>query len=256
MLPVLTQAINRQIILALGTTREALHFNEPPNFYPLAHINDDEKFEELDCFDYHSVDYYKELVKKKLKRLAKKKVKFVPTYRIGQLVMKKNTKYESSNELYPSPPFTGPYQIVKVDFRNVELKDLKSGELVQAYIEHIKPVSLKEFRLYLNEGTLMPKVVTRRATRKFTPILDDILNPFSLEEVLTLDDCIESDDEDQENKDEPDESEVDNVPENQIPESMCTLLSQKANDSLEKLYEKKNSKTVEFVKNSIFRLFK
>jgi hypothetical protein len=102
----------------------------------------------------------------------------------------------------------------------------------------------------------MPKVVTRRATRKFTPILDDILNPFSLEEVLTLDDCVESDDDDQENKDEPDESEVDSVSEDQIPESMCTLLSQKANDSLEKLYEKKNSKTVEFVKNSIFRLFK
>jgi hypothetical protein len=249
MLPILCQAINRQIILSLGTTRESLHFNEVPNFYPLAHLNESEEFEELDCFDYHSVDYYKELVKKKMKKLAKKKAKYVPKYRLNQLVMKRNANQDGTHELYPTP-FSGPFQIVKIDFRNVDLKDLKTGELAQVYIEHIKPVSLKEMRLCIRQGTLMPKVETRKVTRRFQPLLDDVLSAYNLNEVLTLED------EEEHGNVIQDVNEADVVPEEKDAENMCTVLSLKAHDSLEKLYEKRNTKPIEFVKNNFFSLFK
>jgi hypothetical protein len=87
LLPTITQSINRQIILALGITRESLHFNMPSSFYPLAHIDREVQSEMQDAFDTFNHDFYRRLVRERMKRIAQLNRAKVPQYSEGQIIL-------------------------------------------------------------------------------------------------------------------------------------------------------------------------
>ena len=150
--------------------------------------------------------------------------------------MLRDRKYDSTNELFPIP-FKGPYQILKLDARDVDLKELKTGDLAQTHIEFIRPISIAEFRLFLNEKLILQKVTTRRITRSAGSILDEVLlveNPCNPDAILTLE---KEDDSLEINVDkEPTEPEKPEDSEREL-ESMVSTFTKETKDSLENLHE-------------------
>jgi hypothetical protein len=89
-LPTVTQAVNRQIVLALGMSRESLHFNSPTEFYPLAHIAEEAQNDLQDAFNTFDQNFYKKLVDSRLKRQAYLNRGKIPIFWEGELVFLKN----------------------------------------------------------------------------------------------------------------------------------------------------------------------
>jgi hypothetical protein len=51
LLPTVTQALNRKIILSLGLSRDSLHYNRQSEFFPLAHLADADSTDLDSVFD-------------------------------------------------------------------------------------------------------------------------------------------------------------------------------------------------------------
>jgi hypothetical protein len=150
LLPTITQSFNRQIILALGITRESLHFNMPSSFYPLAHIDREVQSEMQDAFDTFNHDFYRRLVRERMKRISQLNRAKVPQYSEGQIVLVKSQIPEKSSLF--KIPYKGPYRIKNLGPRNVDLIDLESGREHTSYIEFLKPLSVREFKLILSKN--------------------------------------------------------------------------------------------------------
>ena len=150
--------------------------------------------------------------------------------------MLRERKYDSTKELFPIP-FKGPYQILKLEARDVDLKELKTGDLAQTHIEFIRPISIAEFRLFFNEKLILKRVTTKRVTRSAGSILDEFLfleNPLNPDAILASESKVDSLDEPKDT--EPTEPEE---PENSDKEleSMVSSFMKVTTDSLENLHK-------------------
>jgi hypothetical protein len=73
LLPTVTQALNRRVILSLGISREAIHFNSPSCYYPLAEMPaTDDADDDLDqLFDAINPNIYQKIKQTRANRLRK-----------------------------------------------------------------------------------------------------------------------------------------------------------------------------------------
>mgnify|MGYP003336302429 FL=1 len=185
LLPTITQSINRQIVLALGITRESLHFNMPSSFYPLAHLEKDVQSDLQDAFGTFHYDFYRRLVRERLKRISKLNRAKVPQYSEGQIVLVKSQIPEQSSLF--KIPYKGPYRIKKLGPRNVDLVDLESGKEHTSYVEFLKPLSVREFKLVLSKTwDLHFNHKKRIRNEKPELILDKPDDPYSLGEISQI----------------------------------------------------------------------
>jgi len=143
------------------------------------------------------------LVKKRLKNQAYLNKGKVPEYYEGQLVFVKSQIPGATSTF--KVPYKGPYQILKILERNVELVDLETGREHASHLEFLKPLSLKEFRLVLNKHWNLNNNLEKRIRKTgYSSILDAIDDPYSLESVMLLennDSSSDSDDEDPKDSD-------------------------------------------------------
>jgi dUTP pyrophosphatase len=177
-LPVVTQAVNRQVVLSLGMTRESLHFNSPTEFYPLAHIAGEAQSDLQDAFNTFDRNFYQKLVDSRLKRQAYLNRGKIPIFFEGQLVTVKNQDPTPGSTILKLP-YKGPFRVKQISHRNVTLIDLESGREVTSFYEFLKPLSLKEFRLFLSKGwDLHNNNEKRTRSMGSLPILDIPLGLF------------------------------------------------------------------------------
>jgi hypothetical protein len=78
-LPTVTQALNRKIILSLGLSRDSLHYDRHSEFFPLAHLADEESKNFESIFDSIALNAYDHIKRQRDKKL-KLKCGLVPTY--------------------------------------------------------------------------------------------------------------------------------------------------------------------------------
>ena len=140
LLPTVTQAVNRQLVLSLGLTRETLHFNMPSSYYPLADIDAECQKDFQDAFDIFHDDHFAKLVESRLRKKSKQNRVKVHVYFEGQLVMVKSQVPETGTSLF-KVPYKGPYRITKIEPRNIGLVELESGKEHTTHMEFLKPLS-------------------------------------------------------------------------------------------------------------------
>jgi Integrase zinc binding domain len=73
LLPTVTHALNRKIILSLGLSRDSLHYNRQSEFFPLAHLADANSTELDSVFDSLALNVYDRIKKQRDKRLKAKR---------------------------------------------------------------------------------------------------------------------------------------------------------------------------------------
>ena len=186
LLPTVTQAVNRQLVLSLGLTRETLHFNMPSSYYPLAHIDDECQNNFQDAFDIFHDDHFSRLVEKRLRKNSRQNRVKIPTYFEGQLVMVKSQVPETGTSLF-KVPYKGPFRITKIEPRNIDLVELESGKEHTAHMEFLKPLSLKEFRMVLHKNLLLHRNIEKRIRKtENIPVLDHVNDPYPLEQIFAL----------------------------------------------------------------------
>jgi RNase H-like domain found in reverse transcriptase/Reverse transcriptase (RNA-dependent DNA polymerase)/Integrase zinc binding domain len=152
LLPTVTQALNRRVILSLGISREALHYNSPSCYYPLAELpaQDNAEFDLL--FDAIHPNIYEKIKQSRAVRLAKSKKLKVPIFHANQIVFAIDQAPASAGiSSMLKLPTSGPYRIEKVDQRNVTLVDIENGKTFTSHVELIRPINLSEFKLLLSK---------------------------------------------------------------------------------------------------------
>jgi hypothetical protein len=153
LLPTVTQALNRRVILSLGISREAIHFNSPSCYYPLAEMPaTDDAVDDLDqLFDAINPNIYQKIKQTRANRLRKNTRK-VPVYYVNQLVFAVDHAPSSAGVTsILKLPTNGPFRITALDARNVTLIDIESGKTYQSHVNYIRPINLSEFKLILNK---------------------------------------------------------------------------------------------------------
>jgi hypothetical protein len=84
-------------------------------------------------------------------------------------------------------PYKGPYRIKNLGPRNVELIDLESGREHTSYIEFLKPLSVKEFKLILSKNWDLHFNHEKRIRNLQTEsILDKADDPYTLGEIFEI----------------------------------------------------------------------
>ncbi len=82
-------------------------------------------------------------------------------------------------------PQRGPFQILEIKERNVVLLDPETGQTVNTHLELIRPLNLKEFRLFLNKkwdlNTHHQKAIDKRSQ---PGIFDKPLHPIPVEQAM------------------------------------------------------------------------
>jgi hypothetical protein len=69
LLPTVTQALNRKIILSLGLSRDSLNYNRQTEFFPLAHLADDVSTDLDSIFNSLALNVYDHIKKQRDKRV-------------------------------------------------------------------------------------------------------------------------------------------------------------------------------------------
>lgn len=183
LLPTVTQAINRQIIQSLGTSREALHFNTPTLFYPLAEISSEDNKMFSEAFDSTDPDVYSFMKRQRDKYVSSSRKAKVPSFYINQIVFAVDqTPSTSGTTSILKLPTKGPYRITSIDARNVTLEDLETGKIYTSHVELLRPLDIKDFKLLLSKkwdlNTQVDKAAKVPVTRS---ILDTTLQPVPLQ---------------------------------------------------------------------------
>jgi hypothetical protein len=164
-------------------TREALHFNSPLEYYPLAHIAKEAQEDLQDAFNTFDRNFYQQLVSERTKRQSYLNRSKIPIYYEGQLVYVKNQEPAPGSTILKLP-YKGPFRVKAITPRNVVLVDLETGRDVTSHYEFLKPLSLKKFRLLLSKGwDLNLNNEKRTRTLGSSPILD---SPLGLTDLSTV----------------------------------------------------------------------
>jgi hypothetical protein len=120
-----------------------------------------------------------------MKRISKLNRAKVPQYSEGQIVLVKSEIPEQSSLF--KIPYKGPYRIKNLGPRNVDLVDLESGREHTSYIEFLKPLSVKEFKLVLSKNWDLHLNHRKRIRNLQTEsILDKADDPYTLGEILDI----------------------------------------------------------------------
>jgi hypothetical protein len=82
-------------------------------------------------------------------------------------------------------PQRGPFQIIEIKERNVVLLDPETGQTVNTHLELIRPLNLKEFRLFLNKKWDLNTHHQKAIDKRLQPgIFDEPLHPIPLDQAM------------------------------------------------------------------------
>ena len=82
-------------------------------------------------------------------------------------------------------PQRGPFQILEIKERNVVLLDPETGQTVNTHLELIRPLNLKEFRLFLNKKWDLNTHHQKAIDKRLQPgIFDEPRHPIPLEQAM------------------------------------------------------------------------
>jgi Integrase zinc binding domain len=150
MLPTVTGSLNRQVIPGTGLTRESIHFNMVTPFHPLAHLTSSSENELNREVNALAHNWFQKIVEKRKRLRIGSKKSQIPEFHETQIVfMRDNAPSISTILKYPNK---GPYRIIKINGRNVELEYLPTGKTVHSHVQYIRPLDLSEYRLLLSKG--------------------------------------------------------------------------------------------------------
>ena len=149
LLPTVTQAMNRQIIPALGLSREAIHFNLVSELHPLARLSEETADHLNQAVLPESTNVYQTVLQNRKKLRATCRKAQPQKFHETQLVFMKDQAPATSTIL--KIPNKGPYRIEKLEDRNVVLNELATGKEINSHVQNIRPLGLDEFKLILNK---------------------------------------------------------------------------------------------------------
>jgi hypothetical protein len=136
----------------LGISREAIHYNSPSCFYPLAELPTSDDADYRHIFDTIHPSIYDRIKSGRASKLATSSKRKVPVYHVNQLVFAVDHSPASQGvSSILKLPTVGPFRISAVDARNVTLIDIESGKQYTSHVEYIRPINLSEFKLLLNK---------------------------------------------------------------------------------------------------------
>ena len=194
LLPTVTQALNRQIISTLGISREMIHFNSAPDFQPLADLTNEVNAELNAQLEDSTLDHFQKIMVQRKKRLKYSNKAEVPQFAEKAIVFMRDMIPSTSNIL--KIPQRGPFQIKEIHERNVSLTDLDTGQVVNTHVELIRPLNIKEFRIFLNKKWDLNVHHQKAIDKRSQPgIFDEPLHPTPLEEVTKTEPIPELEDE-------------------------------------------------------------
>jgi hypothetical protein len=151
LLPTVTQALNRRVILSLGVSREAIHYNSPSCYYPLAELPNADNADYNEIFDAIHPNIYERIKNSRTAKLTASKKRQVPIYHVNQLVFAVDQSPSAPGVTsILKLPTVGPFRISSVDARNVTLIDIATGKQHTSHVELIRPINLTEFKLILS----------------------------------------------------------------------------------------------------------
>jgi len=82
-------------------------------------------------------------------------------------------------------PQRGPFQILEIKERNVVLLDPETGQTVNTHLELIRPLNLKEFKLFLNKKWDLNTHHQKAIDKRLQPgIFDEPRHPIPLEQAI------------------------------------------------------------------------
>ena len=148
LLPTVVESVNKSIIQSLNVTRETLHYNVQSTTLPLTEISSEDNEQLNKAISNCSQNFFQTVLTTRQKHLKTNKKTRVPLFHDNQIVFVRNMAPTSSTIL--KIPNKGPYRIEKIKERNVTLIELETGKTFHSHVEHIRPLSLKEFKLLLN----------------------------------------------------------------------------------------------------------
>src|SRR5450830_1637994 len=182
LLPTVTEALNRQIIPALGRSRESIHFNLVSDFFPLAHISNEANEDLNESVNSQISDAFQTVLRIRKNARTKHLKKTIPQFHETQLVFVRDNAPSISTIL--KIPNRGPYRIEKLEDRNVTLVELETGKTVHSHIQNIRPLELSEFRLILSKNWDLNVNEEKSSRIKNDSIFDSPQNIISEEVVL------------------------------------------------------------------------
>jgi len=149
-LPTVTQSLNRQVIQAIGISRDTVHYNTPTQFYPLAELSAEDNTEMQKQFESAGPNVYDAMKAIRDKAVAKSNKSRTPEFYKNQLVfvIDKSPSAPGVSSVLKAPT-RGPFRIDKIEDRNVTLIDIEDGKIFHSHLEMLRPLSLKQFKLLL-----------------------------------------------------------------------------------------------------------
>jgi hypothetical protein len=179
--------MNRQIISTLGISREMIHHNTTTDFYPLANLTSEVNSELNDQLEDSTFNHFQQILVQRQKRLKYSRKAEAPQFIEKAIVfMRDMTPSTTSNIL--KIPQKGPFQIKEIHERNVALTDLDTGQVVNTHVELIRPLNIKEFRIFLNKKWDLNVHHQKAIDKRSQPgIFDEPLHPVPLENLADPD---------------------------------------------------------------------
>ena len=186
-LPTVTQSLNRQVIQALGLSRDTVHYNCPTQYYPLAELSAQDNAElQLAAQDLQP-NVYDAMKAVRDRAVAKSTKAKVPVLSKGQLVFViDKTPSAPGVSSVLKVPTKGPFRIEKIEDRNATLIDIEDGKIFHSHVELLRPLSLRQYKTLLTKNwdfnshftkTAKSSMVTRSAFER-------AMNPLTKEEIM------------------------------------------------------------------------
>jgi hypothetical protein len=186
LLPTVAQSLNRQIIQALGISRDTIHFNCPTQFYPLAEISAEDNTEMQQHLDSTGINIYDAMKSVRDKYTAGSRKACVPRLTPGQLVfvIDKTPSPPGVSSILKAPT-KGPFRVHEIKDRNATLVDIEDGKIFHSHLELLRPISMKQYRTLLTKNwdfnSHFSKAPTARTLRSS---FDTAKNPVQKTDVL------------------------------------------------------------------------
>jgi dUTPase len=186
-LPTVTQSLNRQVIQALGLSRDTVHYNCPTQYYPLAELSAEDNADLQKHFDDAGPNVYDAMKAVRDKATSKSTKAKVPTLSIGQLVFViDSTPSAPGVSSVLKAPTKGPFRIENLESRNVKLVDIEDGKIFHSHVELLRPLSLKQYKTLLTKQWDFNNHFTKQAKSSMMTrsAFDRAMDPLSKEEIL------------------------------------------------------------------------
>jgi hypothetical protein len=160
----------------------------------LAELSHSENAEIDEKLDGDTLNHFEKIILQRKKILKYSRKMEAPQFAEKAIVYMRDMIPSTSNIL--KIPQRGPFQILEIKERNVVLLDPETGQTVNTHLELIRPLDLKEFRLFLNKKWDLNTHHQKAIDKRLQPgIFDEPRHPIPLEQAIEAENPEEIEDE-------------------------------------------------------------